>query len=135
MATSASLIDFAVTDRQPAEVSLSFGKHRGVPLTQVETSYLEWVKTADRCTPDLLAAIDAELATRKPKAPIQDRWRAPSGAQKDVIDMARLLVMAGELAMTDAGITDQALTGAANLLRTCLDDIERASDPGTLQPF
>ncbi len=127
---AASFTDFA----QPtaADICLTFGKHRGVPLSQVESSYLEWVKTADRVTPDLLAAITAELATRKPKA--QDKWRAPAGVSETTILMARLIVEAGAVevgaAVDDAFHLDQ----ARELLKHMLDLTALESDPGTL-PF
>lgn len=124
----------AFADPEPEALTLSFGKHRGVPLTQVETSYLEWVRNADRITPALLTAIDAELATRKPKEPILDRWRAVAGTPKDITDMARLLVAAGESEL-NAALDDHRVTGAAALLKWCIDMIELESDPGTLPPF
>jgi hypothetical protein len=127
---AASFTDFA----QPAaaDTCLTFGKHRGVPLSQVESSYLEWVKTADRITPDLLAAIDAELATRTKKP--QDKWRAPAGVSETTLLMARLIVETGAAevgsAVGDAFHVDQ----ARELLKHMLDLTALESDPGSL-PF
>lgn len=130
--TAATFTAFADPEPEDA-LTLSFGKHRGVPLTQVETSYLEWVRTADRITPALLTAIDAELATRKPKAPVLDRWRAITGTPKDITDMARLLVATGEGELS-AALDDHRVAGAVALLKWCIDMIELESDTGNL-PF
>jgi hypothetical protein len=126
--TTASLTDFS--DPTPDTPCLTFGKHRGEPLTAIDTSYLEWVRTADRITPDLLAAITAELATRQPKVAVQDRWRAPQGVPADVTEMAKLLVAAG--AMELEGIPDYRVGAATALLEWCISAIELESDPGTL---
>lgn len=126
---AASLTSF---DSAPEAPCLTFGKHRGQPLTCIESSYLEWVKTADRVTPDLLAAIERELASRAPKSP--DRWRAPTGTSKDTIEFARLIIEAGRQELA-AAITDYHIDAAAELLKFCLADVELHSDPGTLPPF
>jgi hypothetical protein len=126
---AASLTAFA--EPAPGEITLSFGKHRGVPLADIESSYLEWVKTADRATPELTAAIDAVLATRKPKT--QDKWRAPQGVPAAVTDMARLLIEAGAREL-GAALDDWHVGAAEALLKSCVDAIELESDPGTL-PF
>lgn len=123
---------FASFDDSP---TLDFGKYRGQPLTEVETSYLEWVKTADRCSPALRTAIDTELATRTPKKPeIQDRHRAPQGVPKDVIDIARMIVTLGMEQVAAALGQDYRVGVAEALLKFSLDMTELESDPGTL-PF
>ena len=50
---------------------LSFGKHKGKPLAEVEREYLEWLRGAfdanskgSPITEELLDAIDEELAER-----------------------------------------------------------------------
>ena len=128
----ASFTSFA--DPEPEAPCLTFGKHRGVPLTDIETSYLEWVRTADRITPALLTAINAELATRKPKERVQDRWRVPTGTPADVTDLARLLIEAGVEELRAALGQDYRVDAAAELLKTAVSAIELESDPGTL-PF
>lgn len=130
MSTAASFTTFS--DPEPEAPCIAFGKHRGQPLTGIESSYLEWVKTADRVTPDLLAAIERELASRAPKSP--DRWRAPTGTSKDTIEFARLIIEAGHQELV-AALTDYHIDAAAELLKFCLADVELHSDPGTLPPF
>ena len=125
---SASFTAFAT---EPETLTLTFGKHRGLPLSEVETSYLEWVKTADRITPGLLAAITAELATRKPKA--QDRWRAPQGVSEQTLLLARMIVEAGAMEI-GAALSDYHVQQAAELLKHMIDLTALESDPGTL-PF
>jgi hypothetical protein len=134
MAHAASLTSFADTPEQPDAICLTFGKYRGVPLSEIETGYLEWVQTADRITPELLTAIKAVLAERKPKTTI-DRWRPPVGTPTDVSDMARLLIEAGEQELRAALGQDFRVAAAVELLKAALNAIELESDPGTLPPF
>jgi hypothetical protein len=51
---------------------MPFGKYRGVPLSEIEDSYLDWVaRNADHASPYLKAQIQAELdrraAARRPR--------------------------------------------------------------------
>lgn len=123
---SASFTAFTADTEQP---TLTFGKHRGTPLSEIETSYLEWVKTADRITPELLAAITTELATRKPKA--QDRWRAPQGESEHTLLIARLIVEAGAAEIATA-LGQYEVTQAKELLKHMIDMTALESDPGEL---
>jgi hypothetical protein len=133
MTVAASFLDFA--NSAPDTPTLTFGKHRGAPLSEIETNYLEWVKTADRITPDMLAAIECELATRQTKVRVQDRWRVPTGVPKEVTDIARLLVECGTAELRAALGQDFRVDAAAELLKAALGAIELEADPGTLPPF
>lgn len=108
----------AFSDPEPEGVTLTFGKHKGVPLNRVETSYLEWVKTADRITPDLKAAIDTELRNRAPAAP--DRYKCPSPVSENVVSLAELIVEAGRSELEAAFGVDQDFQAAVALLKTHL---------------
>jgi hypothetical protein len=48
---------------------LPFGKHKGVPLCQVPTSYLQWLAGTVRLSSGLSAAVRAELEWRNVPAP------------------------------------------------------------------
>lgn len=51
---------------RPYVLVFRFGKNKGVPLSSVDTGYLEWaLKTLFRLSPDLKAAIKSELARRR----------------------------------------------------------------------
>lgn len=120
------------TDFTEPGLTLPFGKYRGVPLNEIETSYLEWVKTADRITPELLTAIEAELACRTPKTP--DRWRAPQGTSQTTLLYARMIVEAGAAELRAALGMDHQVGAAEELLKFAVAQAELDSDPGTL-PF
>ncbi len=49
---------------------LLFGRHRGTPITEVPTPYLEWLSAPEReLYPDTRHAVTAELARRRAEAP------------------------------------------------------------------
>lgn len=81
---------------------MPFGKHRGVPLAEIEADYLKWAATADRMTPELRDAIATELATRAPVAPKpRDRHKVPSAVSEEVQALAELIVRAGHDALAE----------------------------------
>lgn len=83
---------------------MPFGKHRGVPLSDIETSYLQWAVTADKMTGELRDAIAAEIAGRKTAAPkTPDRPRVPSAISEGVQSLAELIVRAGYASLEDSG--------------------------------
>lgn len=123
---SASFDSFS--DPEPEAVTLTFGKHRGKPLTDIESSYLEWVLTADRITPDLKAAITTALAARAPA--IRDRWKAPSPTSQDVVDLAGLIIETGHKELAEAFGLDNDYTQAITLLKTLLYTVN--TDDGDL---
>lgn len=113
--TTASLTTF---DTAP---TLGFGKHRGVPLTEIETSYLEWVRVADRITPDLRTAIDTELATRAPKD--KDRWTYTLGTISEQGHLyARMIIELGAAAVHECAGHDHHIGEAETLLQQFVDN-------------
>lgn len=113
---SASLTDFA--DSGP---TLNFGKHRGTPLSEIESSYLEWVKTTDRITPALIAAIDAELATRGPKQ--QDKHTRTAGDISETGHLyARMIIELGAAAVREACGMDHHIGEAETFLQRQADN-------------
>lgn len=119
------------TEFGDAEVCLTFGKHRGQPLSEIETSYLEWAKNADRMSPDLRAAIERELASRAPKDP--DHWRVAKGLNDATLEYARLIIESGRQEL-EAAMDDYQIAAAAEFLKACLAQAALDADPGTL-PF
>jgi uncharacterized protein (DUF3820 family) len=69
-----------MADVDASSVSLSFGKHKGVPLADVPSGYLEWALAEGVLRTDTLRrAVQAELARRESSgetAP-QDPVRSP----------------------------------------------------------
>jgi hypothetical protein len=116
---TASLSDF---DETPTEMTMPFGKHRGVPLSQIEDSYLRWVKDADRCSPELFTAVNAELDRRTSKAPARepDRHKVPSTHSAHVMDLARLIVDTGANELQEAFGLDIQFTEALEFLRRAI---------------
>ena len=105
---------------------MPWGKHRGLRLHDIESSYLVWVlEKADQVRPSLRAAITVELAIRfgtRPSPPPPASWRSacPDPALAARIVSAGLHVLARKHHPDTGGDTRtmQSLNAAADWLKS-----------------
>jgi Putative quorum-sensing-regulated virulence factor len=111
------------------KVTMPFGKHAGVPLTELPDHYLAWLLTPAIELREPLKGLITEEATRRDR--VRDAERAAALVTDDVIEAANEIIKQGVRALMrtrhpDAGgSTDamQAVNNAAELLRATLNDI------------
>lgn len=77
--------------------TMPFGKHKGVPLTEIDTTYLEWVASLeDVRTPWLPQAVAEELNNR-----LKESDDAPTMSQADRLRLVRSILAKGVSAMPE----------------------------------
>jgi hypothetical protein len=127
MSRTASFTDFAPAPAARAEYTLTFGKHKGLPLSEIDRGYLEWLLEQDLSRrPGLEDAILADLA-RRGKAIVaqekpRDRWTAPSRHDELTMELALMIVEAGTAALKEQLGADMRFVMAYSFLKEAVQN-------------
>lgn len=119
---SASLLDFGPGEPPAGTYIISFGKHRGTPINEVERSYLEWMLEQDDMMEKragLQEAILAELARRGKEIVKREveRHTPPSRYDELTMEIARMIVEAGAEQLKEQFGQDLAFVAAYTFLK------------------
>ena len=101
--------------------AMPFGKHKGTPVADVPTDYLEWLASKDDFKDPLKSVVDAELQKRK----TTDTTKEPTPIGTDVKSLARRVAEAGGDFLTKRCQTAEQVADIAKATAYLLERVDK----------